>query len=82
MRTIFGPKREEVVEDWRRLRNAELHNLYASPNVIRMINSRRMRLAGHVESMGVMRNAYKILSENLKGRDHSDDQGVDGTIIL
>jgi hypothetical protein len=47
-----------------------------------MINSRRMRLAGHVESMGVMRNAYKILSENLKGRDHSDDQGVDGTIIL
>jgi hypothetical protein len=61
MRTIFGPKREEVVEDWRRLRNAELHNLYASPNVIRMINSRSMRWVRYVERIGEVRNAYSIL---------------------
>jgi hypothetical protein len=47
---IFGPKREEVVGSWRRLHNEELHYLYASPN-IRVIKSRRMRLARHVASM-------------------------------
>jgi len=57
---IFGPKREKVEGDWRRLRNEELHNLYSSPNSIRVIKSRWMRWAGHVARMGEIRNAYNI----------------------
>jgi hypothetical protein len=52
LRRIFGPKREEVAGGWGRLHNEELHNLYASLNIIRVIKSRRMRLAGHVAHMG------------------------------
>jgi hypothetical protein len=48
LRRIFGPKRDEVTGDWKQLYNEELHNLYSSPNIIRMIKSRRMRWAGHV----------------------------------
>jgi hypothetical protein len=55
-RIIFGPKRENVAGDWRRLHSEELHNLYASPNIIRVIKSRRMRWAGHVGCMGEMKN--------------------------
>ena len=49
---IFGPKRHEVTGEWRKLHNEKLKNLYSSPNIIWMINSRRMRKAGHVASMG------------------------------
>jgi hypothetical protein len=52
LRRIFGPKREEVVGDWRRLHNEELHNLYASQNIIGVTESRRMRWVGHVARMG------------------------------
>jgi len=59
---IFGPKREEVVGGWRRRHNEELNNLYASPDIIRVIKSRKMRWMGrHITRMGEMRNAYKIL---------------------
>jgi hypothetical protein len=51
LRRIFGPKRDEVTGDWRKLHNEELHDLYSSPNIIRMIKSRRMRWAGHVARM-------------------------------
>ena len=51
LRKIFGPKRDEVTGEWRRLRNEELYNLYSSPNRIRVIKSRRMRWAGHEASM-------------------------------
>jgi hypothetical protein len=51
LRRIFGPKREEVAGGWGRLHNEELHNLYASPNIIRVIKSRRMRWAGYVAWM-------------------------------
>jgi hypothetical protein len=48
LRRIFGPKRDEVTGGWRKLHNEELHNLYSSPSIIRMIKSRRMRWTGHV----------------------------------
>jgi hypothetical protein len=51
-RRIFGAKRDEVTGGWRKLHNEELHNLYSSPSIIRMIKSRRMRWAGHVARMG------------------------------
>jgi hypothetical protein len=69
MRGIFGLKRGEVTGCWRRLHNEELRNLYASPNIMRVIKSRRMRLAGHVAHMGEMRNAYNILVEKLEGNN-------------
>jgi hypothetical protein len=68
MRKIFGPKGEEVVRGWRRLYNEDLHNLYASPNIIRVIRSRNMRWAGHVANMGEMRNSYKSLVGKPEGR--------------
>jgi hypothetical protein len=52
LRRIFGPNRDDMTGDWRKLHNEELHNLYYSPNIIRMIKSRRMRWAGHVARMG------------------------------
>jgi hypothetical protein len=60
LRRIFGPKRDEVTGDWRKLHNEELHNLYSSPNIIRMIKSRRVRWAGHVARSGRrgMRRGY------------------------
>jgi hypothetical protein len=60
LRRIFGPKRDEVTGGWRQLHN-ELHNLYSSPNIIRMIKSRRTRWARDVARMGEKRNAYRIL---------------------
>jgi hypothetical protein len=49
---IFGPKRDEVTGEWRKLHNEELHDLYSSPSIIRIMKSRRMRWAGHVARMG------------------------------
>jgi hypothetical protein len=59
LRRIFGPKRDEVTGGWRKLHNKELHNLYSSPSIIRMIKSRGMRWAGHVAQIGETRNAYR-----------------------
>jgi hypothetical protein len=67
LRRIFGPKRDKVTGDWRKLHN-EHHNLYSLPNMIRMIKSRRMRWAGHVASMGEKRNAYRILVGKPEGK--------------
>jgi hypothetical protein len=61
LRGIFGPKRNEVTGGWRKLHNEELHNLYSSPSIIRMITSRRMRWTGHVARMVTKKNAYRIL---------------------
>jgi transcription termination factor 2 len=68
LRRIFGPKRDEVTGDWRKLHNEELHNLYSSPNIIRMIKSRRMRWAGHVARMGETRSANRILVGKPEGK--------------
>jgi hypothetical protein len=60
LRRTFGPERDEVTGGWKKLHNEELHGLYSSPNIIRMIKSRRMRWAGHVARMGKMGNALKL----------------------
>jgi hypothetical protein len=52
LKRIFGPKRDEVTGEWRKLHNEKLHNLYSSPSIIRMIKARMMRWAGHVARMG------------------------------
>ncbi|KAJ4451145.1 hypothetical protein ANN_02587 [Periplaneta americana] len=61
LRKIFGPKRDEVTGEWRKLHNAELHAFYSSPDIIRNIKSRRLRWAGHVACMSESRNAYRVL---------------------
>ena len=61
LRRIFGPRRDEVTGEWRRLHNEELNDLYCSPNIVRVIKSRRMRWAGHVARVGVGRGVYKVL---------------------
>jgi hypothetical protein len=66
LRRIFGPKRDEVTGDRRTLHNEELHNLYSSPNIIRMIKSRRMRLIGYAARMRTKRDAYMILVGKLE----------------
>jgi hypothetical protein len=67
LRRIFGPRRDEVTGGWRKLHNGELHNLYSSPNIIRMNNSSRMRWAGHVVGMGAKWNLYRILVRKPEG---------------
>jgi hypothetical protein len=59
LRRIFGPKREESSGDWRRLHNEELHNLYASQDIVRAIKARRMKWAGYIAPIEDMRSAYK-----------------------
>jgi hypothetical protein len=68
LRRIFGPKRDEVTGEWRKLHNEELRELYSSPSIIRIINSRRMTWAGHVAQMGEERNAYRLLVIKPEGR--------------
>jgi hypothetical protein len=58
LRRIFGPKREDD-GSWRKLHNDELHSLYSSPNIVRVIKSRRMRWTGHVARMGEGRGGYR-----------------------
>jgi hypothetical protein len=67
LRGIFGPKSDEVTRGWRKLHNEELHNLYSSPIIIRIIKSRRIRRAGNIARMGKKRNAYTILVEKPEG---------------
>jgi hypothetical protein len=68
LRRIFGPKRDEVTGGWRKLHNEELHDLYSSPSITRIMKSRRMRWAGHVARMGEKRNAYTLLVGNPEGK--------------
>jgi len=61
LRRVFGPKRDEVTGEWRKLHNEELNNLYSSPNIVRVIKSRRMRWAGHVARMREGRGVHRVL---------------------
>jgi hypothetical protein len=82
LRRIFGPKRDEATGKWRRLHNEELNDLYSSPNIIRVIKSRRMRWAGHVARMGKREVHAEFWWEDLREGDHLGDLGGDGKIIL
>ena len=68
LRRIFGPRRDEVRGEWRRLHNEELNDLYSSPNIVRVIKSRRMRWAGRVARMGEERGAYRLLVGKPEGK--------------
>jgi hypothetical protein len=68
LRRISGPKRDEVMGEWRKLHNEELHNLYSSPDIIRQVKSRQMRWAGHVAHMGEERKVYKVLVGEPEGK--------------
>jgi hypothetical protein len=68
LRRIFGPKRDKVTGRWRKLHNEELHGLYSSTGIVRVIKARRMRWAGHVARMGEVRGAYNILVWRPEGR--------------
>jgi hypothetical protein len=81
LRKIFGPKREEDGL-WRKVHNDELQSLYSSPNIIRVIKSRRMRWTGHVARMGDGRGVYRFCLGGRKVRDHWEDLGVGGRITL
>jgi hypothetical protein len=71
MLRIFGPKRDEMRDGWRKQHNEGPHNLYSSPSIFRMIMSRKMRLEGHVARMGEKMNAYRILLGKPDGRPRS-----------
>ena len=68
LRRIFGPRRDEVTGKWRRLHNEELNDLYSSPNILRVIKSRRMRWTGHVARMGEERGVYRVLVGKPEGK--------------
>jgi hypothetical protein len=68
LKRIFGLKRDEETREWRQLHNEELHDLYCSPNIVRVIKSRRMRWAGHVALMGEGRDVYRVLGEKSEGK--------------
>jgi hypothetical protein len=68
LRRIFGPKRDAVMGEWRKLHNEELHNLYSYPDIIRQVKSRRMRLAGDVARMGEESKVYKVLVGKPEGK--------------
>jgi len=68
LRRIFGPRRDEVMGKWRRLHNEELSDLYSSPNIVRVIKSRRMRWAGNVARMGEKRGVYRVLVGKPEGK--------------
>ena len=67
LRRIFGPRMDEATGEWWRLHNEELNDLYSSPNIMRVIKSRRMRWAGHMAHMGEERGMYRVLVGKLEG---------------
>ena len=68
LRRIFGPRKDEVTGEWRRLHNEELNDLYSSPNFVRVIKSRRIRWVGHVARMGEERKVYRVLVGKPEGK--------------
>ena len=77
LRRIFGPRRDEVTGEWRILRKEELNDLCCSPNIVRVIKSRKMRWAGHVARMGEERVVYRVLVGKPEGRRPLGRPGLD-----
>jgi len=82
LRRICGRKRDEVTGEWRKIHNEEPNDLYSSPDIVWVIKTRKMRWAGHVASMDENRGVYRVWWGNLRSRDHLEDAGRDGWIIL
>jgi hypothetical protein len=82
LRRIFGPKKDKVTGEWRKLHNEELNYVHSSPDIVRMIRSRRLRLVGHVARMGRGEVHTGFWWGNMRERDNLEDPGVDGRIIL
>jgi len=68
LRRIFGPRRDEITGEWRKLHNEELNDFYFSPNIVRVIKSKGMRRAGHVARMGERRGVYRVLVGKPEGK--------------
>jgi hypothetical protein len=68
LRRVYGPKRDEVTGEWRKLRNEELSDLYSLPNIVRVVKSRKMRWAGHMARMGEGRGVYRVLVGKPEGK--------------
>ena len=68
LRRVFGPKRDEVTEEWRKLHSVEISDLYSLPNIVRVVKSRRMRWAGHVARMGEGRGVHRVLVGKPEGK--------------
>ena len=81
LRRIFGPKRDEVTEEWRKLLNEELKDLYCSPNIVQVIKS-MMRWAGECSTRGIEERYTGFWWGNLREREHLEDPGVDVRILL
>jgi hypothetical protein len=82
LRRVFGPKRDEVTGEWRKLHNEELNDLYSLPNIVRMVKSRRMRWALHMAHMGEDRVVYRVLVGKPEGKRPLGKPRADGRIIL
>jgi hypothetical protein len=82
LRIIFGPKRDEVTGEWKKLHNEELNDLYCSPNIVRVIKLRRMGWAGYVVCMRRGEAYVGFWWGNLKERIHLGDPGIEGRIVL
>jgi hypothetical protein len=82
LRRIFGPKRDKVIAEWRKLHNEQLHGLYSSPTIVRVIKSRRIRWARHIARMGRREKCIGFWWENLRERYHWGEPGIDERIIL
>jgi hypothetical protein len=82
LRGVFGPKRDEVTAEWRKLHNEELNNMYPLPSIVRVVKSRRMRWVGHVARIGEKRGVHRVLVGKPEGKRPLGDPDVDGKIIL
>ena len=82
LRRVFGPKRDEVTGEWRKLHNEVLSDTYSLPNIVRVVKSRRMRWAGHVVRMGEGRGVHRVLVGKPEGKRPLGGPDADGRIIL